>query len=121
MLREPLHMHRRRQPILIADRMFEHPAQLSSTVLKIANVHARILMKQDVDDTDREISNDESEDPGWSALSFYMEEDDLDIWPEVLHLDQVQRDKIIRTKRVPLPKTQSQVYTVIAHTPLPNL
>jgi hypothetical protein len=42
--------------------MFEHQTQPSSIVLEIANVWAIILMKQDDDDTDQEISNDESED-----------------------------------------------------------
>jgi len=43
--------------------MFELPNQLLSTVWEIANVLVNILMKQDDDDTDPEISNDESEDP----------------------------------------------------------
>ena len=44
--------------------MFELPTQLSSIVLEIANVWAIIQKNQDDDDTDREISNDESEDAG---------------------------------------------------------
>jgi len=75
--------------------MFEHPTQPSSIVLEIANVRAIILIKQDDDDTDREISNDESEDPGESTLLSDIEEDDLDIWQEVLHLDQARRDETI--------------------------
>jgi hypothetical protein len=55
--------------------MFELPTQLSSMVLGIANVRAIILMKQDNDDTNREISNDESEDPGESTLLSDIEED----------------------------------------------
>jgi hypothetical protein len=101
--------------------MFEHPTQPSSIVLEIANIRAIILMKQDDDDVDREISNDESEDLGESTLSSDIEEDDLDIRQEVLHLDQARRDKTIRTTRVPPPKKQSRADTVIARAPLPNL
>jgi hypothetical protein len=57
--------------------MFEHQTQPSSIVLKIANVWAIILMKQDDDDIDREISNDESEDPGESTLSCEIDKDDF--------------------------------------------
>ena len=78
-------------------------------------------MKQDDDDVDREISNDESEDLGESTLSSDIEEDDLDIRQEVLHLDQARRDKTIRTTRVPPPKKRSRADTVIARAPLPNL
>ena len=79
------------------------------------------MMKQDDDDIDREISNDESEDLGESTLSSDIEEDDLDIRQEVLHLDQARRDKTIRTTRVPPPKKRSRADTVIARAPLPNL
>jgi hypothetical protein len=41
---------------LIPNQMFELPSQPSSIVLEIANVRAVTLMKQDDDDTDREIS-----------------------------------------------------------------
>jgi len=101
--------------------MFEPPTQPSSIVLEIANVWAIILMKEDDDDIDREISNDKSEDPGESTLLSDIEEDDLDMRQEVLHLDQAHRDKTIRTTRVPLPKKRSRADTVIAHAPLPNL
>jgi len=101
--------------------MFEHPTQPSSIVLEIANVWAIILMKQDDDHTDREISNAESEDPRQSTLSSDIEQDDLDLRQEVLHLDQARRDKTIRTTRVPPPKTRSRADTVIARAPLPNL
>jgi hypothetical protein len=47
-------------------------------VLEIANVRAIILMKQDDDDTDREISENEWEDLGESNLSSDIEEDYLD-------------------------------------------
>jgi len=76
--------------------MFELPTQLLSIVLEIANVRAIIQMNQDDEDTDREISKDESEDAGESTLSSNIEEDDLDIWQEVRHLDHARRDKTIR-------------------------
>ena len=114
-------MHCRRQPIFIPDQMFELPTQPSSIVLEIANVRAIILMKQDDDDTDREISENECEDLGESTLSSDIEEDDLDNQQEVLHLDQARRDKTIRTTRVPPPKKRSRADTVIARTSLPNL
>ena len=89
--------------------------------MEIANVRAIILMKQDDDNSDWEISENESEDPRESTLSSDMEEHDLDNWQEVLHLDQACCDKTIRTTRVPVPKKQSHADTVIAHTSLPNL
>jgi len=101
--------------------MFELPTQPSSIVLEIANVRATILMKQDDDDTDREISQNESEDPGVSSCSSDIEEDDLDNQLEVQHLDKARCDMTIRTTRVPLPKKRSRADTVIAHTSLPNL
>jgi len=114
-------MHCRREPIFIADQMFELPTQPSSIVLEIANVRAIILMKQDDNDTDREISQNESEGLGESTLSSDIEEDDLDNQQEVLHLDQARRDKTIRTTRVPPAKKWSRADTVIARTSLPNL
>jgi len=120
-MREPLPMHCQRQPIFIADQMFEHPTQPSSILLEMANVRAIICMKEDDHDTDGEISNDESEDPGESTLSSDIEEDDVDIRQEVLHQHQVRRDKTIWTTRVPLPKKRSHSDTVIACAPLPNL
>jgi hypothetical protein len=48
-------------------------------------------MKQD--DTNREISENESEDLGESTLLSDIEEDNLDNQQKVLHLDQVRRDK----------------------------
>ena len=101
--------------------MFELPILLSSIVLEIANVRALILMKQDDDDTNCEISNDKSEDPGESTLLCDIEEDDSDNRQDVRHLYQVHREKIIRTTWVPLPKEWSRGNTVIAHTPHPNL
>ena len=101
--------------------MFEHPTEPSSIVLEIANVRAIFLMNQDDDDTDWEISNDDSEDPGQSTLSSDIEEGDLEIRQAVLHLDQARRDKTIRTTRVPPPKKWSRADTVIARAALPNL
>jgi hypothetical protein len=101
--------------------MFEHPTQPSSIVLEIANAQAIMLMKQADYDTDREISNDESDHPGQSTLSADIEEDNLDIRQEVLHLDQARRDQTIRTSRVPPPKKRSRADTVMALAPLPNL
>jgi len=101
--------------------MFELPTQLSTIVLEIANVWAIILMNQHDDDTDCEISNDKSEDPGESTLSSDIEDDDSDIRHHVLYLDKRRRDEIIGTTMVPLPKNQRCANTVIARTPLPNL
>jgi hypothetical protein len=120
-MREHFHVHCRRQPIFIADQMFELPIQSSSIVLEIANVRAIILMKQDVNNSDQEISVNGSEDLGESSLSSAMEEDDLDTQQELLHLDQGRRNMTIRTTQVPPPKKQSRTHTVIAHTSLPNL
>jgi len=101
--------------------MFELPTQPSSIVLEIANHRPKLLMKQDDNDTDREITDNESEDLGESTLLSDIEEDDLGNQQEVLHLDQVRRDMMIRTSRVPPPKKQSRADTVIARTSLPNL
>jgi len=51
----------------------------------LANVGAIILMKQDDDDTNQEITNNESEDIGESTLSSDIAEDNLDNRQEVLH------------------------------------
>jgi len=101
--------------------MFELPTQPSSIVLEIANVHAIVLMKQFAYDTDREISENKSENPGESTLSSDIEEDDLDNQPEFQQLDQERCDKTIQTTRIPLPKKRSRADTVIARTSLPNL
>jgi len=71
------------------------------------------------DDTDLEISDDESENPRVSTLSFYIEEDDLDHQQEILRLFQALRDKSFPTMIVSLPKKQCHVNTVITHPPLP--
>jgi hypothetical protein len=114
-------LHYRRQPIIIADQMFELPTQPSCIVFDIANVRAIILMKPDNNDMDWEISESESEDLRESTLSSDIEEDDLDNQQEVLHLDQACSDKTIRTTRVPPRKERSRADTVIARTSLPNL
>jgi hypothetical protein len=85
------------------------------------NVRGIILIKQDDDDTDREISNDKSEDPGESTLPSGIEEDDLDIAQVMLHPDQARRDRTIWTTRVSLPKQRSHPNTVIARASFPNL
>ena len=57
----------------------ELPTQPLSIVLEIANVSAIILlMKKHDEDTDWEISEDDSEDPGKSTMSCDIDEDDLD-------------------------------------------
>jgi hypothetical protein len=61
-------------------------------------------MKQDNDDTDQEIRNIDSEDPGVSTLSSNMKEDDLDNRQEVQHLNKVRHNTTIQSTRVPLPK-----------------
>jgi hypothetical protein len=102
--------------------MFELPTQPSSIVFEIANVRAIIRKKQDDNHNNREISKNESEDPGESTLSSDIKVDDLDNQQqEVLHLDQARRDKTLRTTRVPPPKKRSRADTVIARTSLPNL
>jgi hypothetical protein len=72
-------------------------------------------MRQNADDTDREIINEEIQGPRVSTQSSDIEEDNLDIVQEVLHLDQTLRDKRLETRRVPLPKKRSDANTVIAH------
>jgi len=100
--------------------MFEH--QPSCIVLEIADIRAIFQMNKDHDDNDpEEISNDDSEDTGGSTMLSDIEEDNLDNQQEVLNLDQVRRDKIIRTTRVPLPMKQNCADTVITRTSLPNL
>jgi hypothetical protein len=78
-------------------------------------------MKQDDNNTDPEISENESEDLGESTWSSDIEKDNLDNQQEVPHLDQARCEKTIRTTWVPLPKKRSRADTVIAHTSLPNL
>jgi len=76
-LSEHLHTHSRRQPIFIADHMFE--LQSSCIVLEIDNVHAIPNMRQDDDDTDlQEICDDDCEDAWEFTLSCDIEEDYLE-------------------------------------------
>jgi len=86
-LREHLHLQSRRQPICIADNMNALPTQPSSIVLGITYVCAIICMKQDDDDTNREIGNNTSYVPGEFTLSSDIKEDDLDNQQKVLHVD----------------------------------
>ena len=86
----------------------------------MANVRAIIRKTQYDNGTDREISENESEDPGESTLSTDIEGDDLVNQQEILHLDQAHRDKTIQTTKVPLPKKRRRADTVIACTSLPN-
>ena len=91
-------------------------------MLVITNVHTVILlMAQDDDNSDQELSGNESEHPGESTLSSAIEEDNLDNKQKFLHLDQTCRDKSIRTTRGPRPKKPSCTDTEIACTPLLNL
>jgi len=101
--------------------MIDLPTQPSSIVLVIANVQSMILMKQDDNDTNREISENANEDLWESTLSSNIQEDNLDHQQEVLHRDLARRDKTIRTTRVPPPTKRSYADTVIARTSLPNL
>jgi len=84
-------------------------------------VHDIILKSQDDDNTNREISEIECEDPGESTLLSLIEEDNMGSQQEVLDLDQVHHDMTTQTTRVPAPQTQSRADTLIDHTSLPNL
>ena len=90
-------------------------------MLDIANDWALIYITQDNDDTDQEISIDDSEDPGESTLSSAIEEDNLDNKQKVPHLDQVRHERTLRMTRVRLPNKRHRADTVIACTALPNL
>jgi hypothetical protein len=78
-------------------------------------------MKQDDDNTHREISEIECDDLGESTLPSDIEEDDLDNYQDVLHLDQARRDKTISTTRVLPPKQWSHADTVTPRTSHLNL
>jgi hypothetical protein len=107
--------------MFIANQIFELLTQPSSIALAIAIVRRLIVMTKDDNDTQREISENESEDLEESTLSFDIEEDNLENQQEVLQVDQACRDKTIRTTSDPPPKNQSRADTVIARTSLPNL
>jgi len=72
------------------------------------------------EDSDQEISDDESEATGESTSLSDIEEDNLDHMQEVLSLGQALREKSLRTTWVPLPKMWSCADTVIARPLLPN-
>jgi hypothetical protein len=78
-------------------------------------------MRQDDDDTDRDISENECEAAGVSTLSSDIKEENLFKQQEVIHLDQAPCDTTIRTTRVPLATKTHRTDTVIACTSLPNL
>ena len=120
-LREHLHMHCRRQPIFIADQRLELLTQPSSIVWEIANVRPITLMMPHGNDTDRDITDTQTEDIGKSTLPSDIEEDDLDNLQKVVHPHKARCDKTIRTTRVPQPKKRSGADTVISRTSLPNL
>jgi hypothetical protein len=83
-LSEHLHMHFRRQPIVITDQIFE--LQPACIVLHIANIPVIIDQMQDDDNTDwEELSDVDSEDAGDSIVSSDSDEDNLDNQQEVLH------------------------------------
>lgn len=97
------------------------PTQPSSTELEIADVCTIILINDDDDHADREISDVNFTDLGASSLSSDIKEDYLDTQQDILPLEQVCSDMTIYTTRVPLPKQQSCTDTVIAHSILPTL
>jgi hypothetical protein len=75
--------------------MFELLTQPSSIVLEIANVRAILFRTQDDNNTNREISEIESEYHGVSTLSSAIEEDDLEHLQQVLLPDKARRDNTI--------------------------
>lgn len=89
--------------------------------MEMANVNTIMFIRQDDDNTDHEISNDESEYLAEFTLLSDMEKDDLVHWQQVLHLNQGCHDKLIRTTRVLLPVTRSGTNAVIERTTLSTL
>jgi len=77
------------------------------------------VLKKD-DDTNPEIVDDDSKDPGESTLSSVIEEDELDHHQVVLLLGRARQDMLLSVTWVPQPKKRSCTDTVIAHPPLPN-
>jgi len=90
-------------------------------MLEIANIRAMMLMKQYDDDTDREVSDENSKDPGESTVSSDIGERDLYNQQNVLYLDQAGHDERLQTTNVPPPKKRNRANTFIAHISLPNL
>jgi hypothetical protein len=119
-LSEHLHMHFRRQPIVITDQIFE--LQHACIVLHIANIRVIIDQMQDDDNTDREeLSDEDSDDAGDSIVSSDSDEDNLDNQQEVLHYDQARCDMVIQSTRLPLPKKCNGADSVSARSSLSNL
>ena len=96
------------------------PTQLPCIQLVIANVRGMIHMKNDDDDTDREIRDDASEDTRESTLWFNIVEDHFDSKQEFLPVDQVPSTQTVWTRRVPLPIKSSRANSLIGCTLLPN-
>jgi len=67
--------------------------------MEIANVHTIMLMQQDDNDTEWEMSENESEDPGECTLSSNIDDHQLHNHQEVLHPDQACHDTTIQTIR----------------------
>jgi len=72
-----------------------------------------------VDKTDQEIGDDDSENTRQSTLSSGIEEDNVDHLQEVLHLGLMRSEKSLCTTMVPLPEKWSHADTVIAHPLIP--
>jgi hypothetical protein len=97
------------------------PTQPSSTELEIADVCTIILINDDDDHADREISDDNFTDLGASSLLSDIKEDYLDNQHNVLHPDQAHHGKTLQITRVHLPKQWNSADTVIACISLANL
>jgi len=83
--------------------------QPSSIVWEIADSHSIILVRKDDDETDWQISDDDSEGTGVSTLSSDIDEDDLEIQQLVRHVEQAHSDKTSTTIRIPLLKQPSPI------------
>jgi len=79
------------------------------------------ITKQDDNDTDPEIADADSADPGKSTMSPNIQDDDLYNPQELLHLHQAPRDKTKRTTMVLLAKKWRHANIVITGTSLRNL
>jgi hypothetical protein len=80
-----------------------------------------VLVKQHDDNTDQEMSDNNSKDPWESPLSSDIEDCILDNQQEILLLDQAQGDKTWQTSRAPLSMKRTRADTVITLTSMPNL
>jgi len=112
-MREHFHSHSRRQPIMIAVRMFEVLTQPLTSMLEMANVHTIIVTMQGDDKWEYMISDNETEDPRESTVSSVTQKDDLDHPLQILCLGEACHNKRSRSTRVTLPKTQSVADTLI--------